>query len=110
MFGRSPFPTPHTFSLQIQRGGSRAAPYHIVPTGDPNFDRWFVLKSDAPDAVRALIGPAVRAVIAELPMNEVGLSYDRGELCLSYAGGVTSPRELEVPIRLVIAAAGSRLA
>jgi hypothetical protein len=42
-------------------------------------------------------------------MSELGLSYDRGELCLSYAGEPSDPRALEMPIRLVIAAAGARL-
>lgn len=110
VFGRSMFPTPHQFSFQIERGAPQGAGFHIVQTGDPNFDRWVALKSDAPDAVRALLVPAVRAAILELPMTTAGVSYDRGELCVAFAGTTSSPRELEVSIQLVIAAASARLA
>jgi hypothetical protein len=110
VFGRSMFPSAHQFALQVEKFGNRAAHYHVVQTGDPTFDRCVVVKSDAPDAARALLQPPVRAAILELPMSSIALSYDRGELCVSYAGMVTSARELEVPLRLVIAAAGARLA
>jgi hypothetical protein len=106
---RSPFPTPHVFSVEI--GRSTGAPsFHAVATGDPQFDRIFCLKSDAPQLVRALVHPGVRAAMMGLPLFDFLLSYDRGELCLSYAGTPTTMHELEVPIHVVLASAQARLA
>lgn len=107
--GRSLFPTPHQFSMRIERPSAGGAHFHAVATGDPQFDARFVLKSDAPALTRALIDPNVRAIVAALPMSELGLSYDRGEICLSWASTPTKLPEIEVPIHVVLAAAHVRL-
>lgn len=109
VYARSLFPAPHRFSLRITRGTHSHHP-HVVATGDPNFDRQVSLFSDAPDLARALANPAVRAAILKLPMNEVALSYDNGELCLSYGGYPSRQAELEAPIDLAVALGHSRLA
>jgi hypothetical protein len=81
-----------------------------VLTGDADFDRQISIFSDVPDLARALANPAVRAAILKLPMNEVGLSYDNGELCLSYGDYPSRAAELEAPIDLAVALGHSRLA
>jgi hypothetical protein len=105
---RSPFPTPHVFSFEIARN-TGAAQFHAVPTGDPQFDRIFCLKSDAPQLVRALVNPNMRAAMMGLPFIEFLLSYERGEVCLSYGGTPTTTQELEAPIHVALAAAQARL-
>ena len=108
-YARSLYPAPQRFSLQITRG-TAGPPHHLVPTGDPNFDRMISLRSDAPALSRALMNPAVQAALLKVPMNELGLSYDQGELCLSFAGQPFKPTELEAPIDVVVAIGHSRLA
>jgi hypothetical protein len=100
---RSLYPAPHRFSLHIARGNKPGPRFHVVPTGDPTFDRAFSLRSDSPDLVRAFVNPSVQAAIRELPMNEVELAYDNGELCLSYGGQPFKQAELEAPIGVVVA-------
>jgi hypothetical protein len=108
VYARSLYPAPLRFSLRITRGPSRHP--HVVLTGDADFDRQISIFSDVPDLARALANPAVRAAILKLPMNEVGLSYDNGELCLSYGGYPSRAAELEAPIDLAVALGHSRLA
>jgi hypothetical protein len=100
---RSPHPATHRFSLHIARAAGGGPKYHVVPTGDAQFDRTFFLRSDSPDLVRAFMTPSVQAAIRELPMNEVELSYDNGEICLSYGSQPFKQSELEAPIGVVVA-------
>jgi hypothetical protein len=108
-YARSLYPAPHRFSLQITRGAG-GPQHHLVPTGDPNFDRVISLRSDSPALSRALMNSAVQAALLKLPMNQVGLSYDNGELCLSYGGQPLKPAELQAPIDALVALGHSRLA
>lgn len=105
---RLPVPAATAFSVQIARGAQRAASYHRVPTGEPDFDRRVALSSDAPDAVKAQFGAEVRAAILRLPMSVVGLSSDRAEVCVSYAGEPDTLQALEALIALGVAAAQTR--
>jgi hypothetical protein len=109
LYARSLYPAPQRFSLQVHRGASRPQ-YHVVPTGDPNFDRQISLRSDSPALTRALMNPAVQAALLRLPMTEVGLAYDHGELCLSYGGQPFKAAELEAPIEAIVVMGHSRLA
>ena len=108
-YARSLYPAPHRFSLRISRGSAGHA-YHVVTTGDEAFDRAVRLQSDSPELTRALANPAVRGAILSLPVNDVGLSYDNGELCLSYGQQPLRQAELEAPLELVLTLAHSRLA
>jgi hypothetical protein len=107
---RSLHPAPHRFSLWIARGTKGRSHYHAVQTGNPRFDGTFSLRSDSPELALALANPTVQAALLGLPMNEVELSYDNGELCLSYGGQPLQPAELEAPIDVVVAMGQTRLA
>jgi hypothetical protein len=109
-FARALHPAPHRFSLHITRGVGGGGQFHVVPTGDQAFDRMFSLRSDAPDLVRALVSGPVQAAIRQLPMSSMTLSYDNGELILSYGGQPFSQPELEAPIGVVVAMGQARLA
>jgi hypothetical protein len=108
-YARSLYPAPHRFSLQITRGTGGPA-HHVIPTGDPAFDRAVRLRSDSPELTRALANPNVRGAILALPMNDVGLAYDNGELCLSFGQQPFRQAELDAPLDLVLTLAHSRLA
>lgn len=110
VLGRALVPTERQFTFQLERNAANGPRFHVVDTGDPAFDRTVVLKSESPDAVRALLDPAVRTAMLWLTMPAASVSYDRGELCLAYAGTPSSREELERAIRFVIAAASVRLA
>ncbi len=107
---RALHPAPHRFSMHIARGTKSGPQFHVVPTGDAEFDRAFSLRSDSPELVRAFVNPAVQAAIAALPMNEVELSYDEGELCLSYGNQPFEQAALDAPIGVVVALGRVRLA
>jgi hypothetical protein len=42
-------------------------------------------------------------------VGEYSLSYDRGEICLSFGQDPSSLRELEIPLHVVLAAARARV-
>jgi hypothetical protein len=108
-YARSLYPAPHRFSLRIRRG-STGHPHHVVTIGDHAFDRAVRLESDSPELTRALANPTVRGAILALPMNDVGLSYDNGELCLSYGQQPFRQAEIDAPLDLVLTLAHSRFA
>lgn len=108
VFARAPEPTQHRFNVQIERGVPKAK-FHLVPTGDAAFDRGIALKSEAAEAVRALATPDVRTALWRTPAQELSLSYDRGEIVLSFPGNPTTTAELEGPIAVVLAAAKAKL-
>ncbi len=103
-------PAQRAFNVQIERGYGFQPHFHAVPTGDPAFDRIVQMKCDVPDAARALVDPNVRAALAALPVGEYALSYDRGEICLSFGRDPSSLQDLEIPLHVVLASARARVA
>ncbi len=107
-FARALHPSSSRFSLHIARAASGGPKHHLVPTGNPRFDQLFALRSDSPELVRALATGPVQSAIAQLPMDTVQLSYDAGELCLSYGERPFKLNELEGPIGVLLAASQTR--
>ncbi len=95
-------------SIHITRGGTPGPTFHLVRTGNTAFDRVISLRSDAPDFVRALVTPPVQAALLQLSVSPVELSYDNGELCLSYGGQPLRQAELDAPIDVVVALGQAR--
>lgn len=88
-------------------GSPPRAEVHLVRTGDAAFDakRW--VTSDAPDMVRRLLVPEVRAALLQCPQTELRLGVDGGHLVLSFPDTPSSAAGLQAPLEAMLVLARS---
>jgi len=66
-----------------------------ITTGDPAFDRAFVVRGSDPEAVNAFLSPFRRTTLLGHAANLAGLELDGGELVLVCRGQMGTGEELE---------------
>lgn len=80
-------------------------PMHLVPTGDASFDSQRFVSCDAPQTMRAMLTPPVRAALLICPQNELRLTVTGEQVALSWAELPYTALELQAPIDVVLAMA-----
>ncbi len=89
---------------------SRARPLHsmhLVSTGDTWFDTLRFVTCDAPETVRMVLTPAVRAALLKCPQDELRLTITGDQVVLSWAALPMTALELQAPIDAVLALAAT---
>jgi len=82
-------------------------PMHLVSTGDASFDALRFVTCDAPETLRVVLTPSVRAALLKCPQDELRLTVTGEQVVLSWAALPTTALELEAPIDVVLALAAA---